>query len=617
MRRHLRDQSVRARHGNHVARVLQSAILLSASFLAAPFLAAPSAATAAVSQPAAQKFTQPCGNPGTPGQVHHVVWIWMENESYSSVIGNANAPYQNELAHQCGTAANSHNESHASLDNYIAATSGQNILNTSFTNDCSPSPHANNCVTSSQSIFSQTDAAGDSWRGYNEDMPSNCDQTNSGNYAVRHNPAAYYTTLSTCGQYDIPMGSAATRTGAFYDDVRNGSLPSFSFVTPNLIDDAHNSSTAVGDSWLSGIVPLIINGPNYQNGDTAIFITNDEGCGGSCGPDYAVNENCASQALDAAQPSCHIPTIVVAPYTPAGITDSAFYTHYSMLRTTEELLGLPLLGLAATANSMTSNFNLGPASNNFAPPAAPMSLRATVADPSEVDLSWTASAPGSAPVTGYQVMRGGVTIATTASTAYSDTAASPGTTYSYTVSAVDAVGNVSPASNTATVTTPTVTNLLGNPGFETWSSGLPVGWASYGPSTTLTQSSDTHSGSSSVSIATTSSGYAASGVKDGAKPTISSTTAGTAYAASCWVKATKAITINLQLHEEKQNGTSVDPAAITSLAVPTTTSWYQLQLSYTTTGTGNMVPMVIYSTNTKGGGATFEVDDCTLTSSFS
>lgn len=42
--------------------------------------------------------------------------------------------------------------------------------------------------------------------------------------------------------------------------------------------------------------------------------------------------------------------------------------YYSMLRFTEEFLGLPLLGLAATANSMTGNSNLGQVSDNFAPP---------------------------------------------------------------------------------------------------------------------------------------------------------------------------------------------------------------------------------------------------------
>ena len=42
---------------------------------------------------------------------------------------------------------------------------------------------------------------------------------------------------------------------------------------------------------------------------------------------------------------------MISPYT-HGVKDSTTYTHWSLLRTTEELLGLPLLGNAATANSM-------------------------------------------------------------------------------------------------------------------------------------------------------------------------------------------------------------------------------------------------------------------------
>lgn len=574
----------------------------------------PDQAVAAPKSSTTQQFAQPCGNPGTPGPVQHVVWIWMENESFNDVIGNPDAPYQTSLANQCGTPTNFANESHGSLDNYIAATDGQNILGTSFVNDCLPNPSANYCVSPSQSIFSQVQAAGETWKGYAEDMPSNCYQGNSGNYAARHNPAVYYTGLSSCSQNDIPMGSAATQTGQFYSDVENGNLPNFSFITPNLIDDAHSSSTATGDAWLSNIIPFITNGSNYQSGNTVIFITNDEGSGS----DYTVDEDCSSQTLDANQPSCHIPTIVVAPYTPAGTVDNTFYTHYSMLRTTEELLGLPLLGLAASANSMTANFNLGPISDGFAPPSPPTNLTATATTPAQVNLSWTASSPGNAPITGYQISRNGAVIATTSGsgTAYSDTSASPGTAYDYTVEADDAVGNISAASNNAVVTTPTVVNLLANPNFANWANGLPVGWDTYGPDTTLTQSTTAYAETYSVKVATTDTSYAASGINDGSTPTITDTVAGTTYVGSCWVQDSKAITINAQLHETKQNGSSLNTAAVTALAIPKINQWYQLQVSYTAIDNGSRLPFSIYSTNTIAGGASFEIDDCSLATSF-
>ena len=54
-----------------------------------------------------------------------------------------------------------------------------------------------------------------------------------------------------------------------------------------------------------------------------------------------------------------MPTYVIAPSVPSGTRIGEAFTHYSLLRTTEELLGLrPLLGSAATANSMTAAFNL-------------------------------------------------------------------------------------------------------------------------------------------------------------------------------------------------------------------------------------------------------------------
>jgi chitodextrinase len=57
-------------------------------------------------------------------------------------------------------------------------------------------------------------------------------------------------------------------------------------------------------------------------------------------------------------------------------------------------------------------------------------------------------------VTGYDVYRDGAKVGTTATTSYTDTGLSAGSTYSYTVKAKDAAGNVSAASAAASVTTP-------------------------------------------------------------------------------------------------------------------------------------------------------------------
>ena len=107
-------------------------------------------------------------------------------------------------------------------------------------------------------------------------------------------------------------------------------------------------------------------------------------------------------------------------------------------------------------------------------PTAPTGLTATSPSPTQVNLSWTA-ATDNVGVTGYQIFRNGIgpAIATVSSgTTYSDSNLTPATTYSYTVKAVDAATNVSPASNAASVTT-----LLFFDGFESgnlslWSSSV-------------------------------------------------------------------------------------------------------------------------------------------------
>jgi hypothetical protein len=55
----------------------------------------------------------------------------------------------------------------------------------------------------------------------------------------------------------------------------------------------------------------------------------------------------------------HIPTLVVSPRTRPGTRSATRFNHYSLLRTTEEILGLPArLGAAGTAPSMRGAFGL-------------------------------------------------------------------------------------------------------------------------------------------------------------------------------------------------------------------------------------------------------------------
>ena len=87
-----------------------------------------------------------------------------------------------------------------------------------------------------------------------------------------------------------------------------------------------------------------------------------------------------------------------------------------------------------------------------AAPSIPTGLTATAISSTQINLSWAASTDNVA-VTGYQVLRGGIVIATVATTSYSNTGLTAGTNYVYTVKAVDAAGNTSVASGSANATT--------------------------------------------------------------------------------------------------------------------------------------------------------------------
>ena len=308
-------------------------------WMAAIVLATIGTATGLTAASPAAAVSGPCGTATAPPAYRHVIWIWMENHSYSDIIGNTSqAPYINSLAAGCGLATDYHNTTHPSLPNYLAATSGlaQGQLPMLSFLDCGPSVF---CNTSAPSIFGQ----GETWKAYQESMPSNCDTSNSGEYAVRHNPPPYYTSLSGCASHDVPYTQLAT-------DLANNTLPAFSFITPNLIDDMHDGTVAQGDAWLARNLPVILNSSQYRAGTTAVFLTWDEGSGG-----YSVEDCDDTTTTDS---SCRVATVVISPSTPAGAKSGTFFSHYSLLGTTEELLGLRKLGQASSSATMTTAFHL-------------------------------------------------------------------------------------------------------------------------------------------------------------------------------------------------------------------------------------------------------------------
>ncbi len=143
---------------------------------------------------------------------------------------------------------------------------------------------------------------------------------------MKHDPAAYYTGIrGDCASWDVPMGSTAG--GNFLSDLRGGTLPAFSFVTPDLCSDTHDCSVTTGDAWLGSWFAQILTSPAYLAGTTVVFVVWDEDDGSA---------------------SNQVPLIVVSPSTAPGTQAGALFDHYALLRTTEQLLGLPFLGHAGT-----------------------------------------------------------------------------------------------------------------------------------------------------------------------------------------------------------------------------------------------------------------------------
>ena len=294
------------------------------------------AAPSATAGPLATACT---GRAGHPATYRHVLVILMENHSAGQIIASPKTPYITRVARACGWASRFHSITHPSLPNYLALASGSTA---GITTDCTA------CRSTGPSIFEQLETGGRSWRAYQESMPSPCLRADHGRYVMRHNPPVYFTRLrATCPASDVPMGTPAS--GALRHALRQNILPAFSFLTPDACHDMHDCPKSAGDAWLKSWLPLVLANTAYQNGEVVVFLTFDEGRGGFVG------ESCHLHPTD---PSCHVATIVISPYVTPGTVSRTEFTHYSLLRTTENLLGLPLLGHAQQAIGMRRAFGL-------------------------------------------------------------------------------------------------------------------------------------------------------------------------------------------------------------------------------------------------------------------
>ncbi len=237
-----------------------------------------------------------------------VAVVIMENHEYGDIIGNPSAPYINQLAQTTGLATQSYAWSHPSLPNYLELVAGQH---TGITTDCTT------CVAQGTNLADQLGARGISWDAYMESLPS-VGYTGDGPYpyAKRHDPFVYFP--QTDKSHVVPYGQLGS-------DLATHRGPSFIWVSPNVLDDMHDGTVAQGDTWLSQNLPPLI------NGGYTVILTWDEGT--------------TSAGFNGAAGG-HVPTIVVNGH---NGQQTAEVNHAGVLRTIEDLYGLPYLGDAADA----------------------------------------------------------------------------------------------------------------------------------------------------------------------------------------------------------------------------------------------------------------------------
>ena len=324
--------------------------------------------------------------PAAPPPIKHVFLILLENESFATTFGPASlAPYfADTLVKEGALLSEYYGVGHSSLDNYIAIISGLAPTPNSQ-GDCGlyldfhetgmapgGQPIGTGCVYPAHvpTIANQLAAKGLVWKAYMEDMgkePSResatCGHavigtsdrtehaTRTDQYAAKHNPFVYFHAIidsASCQTNVIALPALAT-------DLRSaGTTPSYSFIAPSLCHDGHDKPCRNGepgglvsaDRFLQEWVPRIAGSPAYRDGGL-IIITFDEAMSADktacCNEPSGPNTTSPGAGGPGGGP---IGAVLLSPYIKAGTVSDTPYNHYSMLKSVEEIFGLPFLGYA-------------------------------------------------------------------------------------------------------------------------------------------------------------------------------------------------------------------------------------------------------------------------------
>ncbi|GBE83474.1 phosphoesterase family-domain-containing protein [Sparassis latifolia] len=353
------------------------------------------AATALTFQPPALSPTSQSSNytgasnntitngPVVPGKsFDRIIQIWFENTDYETAITN---PTFANLTSQGLLLTSYYAVTHPSEPNYIAAAGGDFFGNAADDFRAIPS----NIST----IVDILEAKNISWSSYQESMPyDGCMSYNytsydyvsgTGNYTYyvrKHNPLIIFDSVSNVSERALRIRNF----NDFANDINHGPLSQWTFITPNLVNDGHDTTITYMANWTEyWLLPLLRN-PNFNDNRTLIFVTFDET------ETYTINNRIYALALGGALPANLVNT-----------TDDAFYTHYSAISTVQANWDLQSLGrqdanktvnnvfswVAATAN-WTNNGLIANSSN-----IPLLNLTGTIAGPLNPELYLPFTAP--------------------------------------------------------------------------------------------------------------------------------------------------------------------------------------------------------------------------------
>ncbi|MDA4124751.1 MAG: alkaline phosphatase family protein [Thaumarchaeota archaeon] len=287
----------------------------------------------------------------------YVVVILMENQALNSIMQGSSSPFMKGLANNFSLATHYTGVAHPSLPNYLALLSGQPFINWA-TADCGPTGDTGMCTANNATnLVDRLEAHHLTWKAYVEDYPANVTKARSsggcylaeegpGNFIARHVPFLYFNDIidspARCSRV-VPANSVMSTSqetdDLFLKDLNSVSTASnFMWLTPNLLDDMHDSTAAFGNKYLSNVVPQILNSTLFRTQNAALFVVFDEG----------VNP----------YPSDLIYAVWAGPHVKTGYRSSVQYSQYSFLATIEQNWGLhPFTSNDVNAPSMFEFFN--------------------------------------------------------------------------------------------------------------------------------------------------------------------------------------------------------------------------------------------------------------------